>query len=186
MKKTLVLAISAALLSACGSNEVKRIESEDTVGGIDVIKVVKLEDKEIVPVWYLDPGVDTAAVVFATSTAISDDMEYAVVKATHQAQATLGSKIAARSSGQFKQHTSDSRSTATSNSAQQSSFTSISKFKNVPVAGYRVVNKAVFREGSRYRAYVNLALGTGGQPYIADPSIVNSTEASQAYSSLEQ
>jgi len=166
MKKMIVVIACATFLGACSSTgkTTSRIDADDTIGGIDVVKVASVE-KEMVPVWYLDPGADTDDVMYAVSTAMSNDMEYAVTRATHQAQSMLANKIAARSSGKFKQYVSESQT--------QSSFATVTQFKNVPVTNYRVVNKAVFKEGGAYRAYVNLAYATSTRGYSTMSSANN-------------
>jgi hypothetical protein len=161
MKKIIAIAIGTAMLAGCATDPgVSRIDPDDTIAGVDVVNVAKVNSANMVPVWYLDPGAEEGSVIYASGTGLADDLEFAISKAMHSAKVKLGDRVAGQASAKFKQYTSDNRRGATSIAMQKTQSSTMTHYKDVSVNGYTVENTAVFKEGSLYRSYVQLSLNT--------------------------
>jgi hypothetical protein len=111
-----------------------------------------------VPKWYINVQEDTDNKVFGAGTGISDDMQFSLDKAMHEAKIVMADKMAAKSSYQLSRFMSDNASGSLSKSVEKSQKVSNSGFKNIDVSDYIVVKKEILKEGSRYRSYVLLQL----------------------------
>lgn len=122
------------------------------------IETTTVGENQKVPDWYLEPGNDTSDEVFASASAISDNMEFSMAKASHQARIILAEKIASTSSETLKQFNSDNAKNGTSKTTQATEQVTKSEFNAINVGGYRIQEKAVFREGNMYRSFILLSL----------------------------
>lgn len=144
--KTAVAAGIVMTLAGCSS-----LNSTTTIEKVD-------PNAAQVPEWYLVPGEDSESVVFASATSVSDDMEFAIAKASHQARVILAEKIASTATESMKQFKSDNAKGGTSLSTQTTEMVTKSEFNDVNVSGYRIIQKKVYREDDMYRVYVLVSL----------------------------
>jgi hypothetical protein len=161
MKNEKLIAVSIAVLFTTGCSITGTSKNEVLEPDTHVIRQIKKES--IVPKWYLDYPTDTTAKVFASATAKSDDMQFSMDKALHDAKVIVGDKLSTTVGAEFKHYIADNGAGDLGTSVQESEHVSKSGFTNVNVSGYVVENKAVFRESNHYRSYVLISLDKGNR-----------------------
>ncbi len=172
MKKLVMVSAIAIALGGCS-----------TFSGTTKIETVDPKSAEV-PTWYLNPGADSEDTVYSASTAVSDNLEFAVSKASHQARIVLAEKIASTASETLKQYNSDNAKGGTSTSRQMTEQVTKSEFSNVNVSGYRLIEKKIYRDGDMYRAYVLMSLSRT-PTQTAVPVELSQTEADRAVTALD-
>ena len=153
MKKTLLLIPVIALLAACGTTDPyqKRADNERERQEKYVERVI---DKA--PKWMLDPPISNSA-VFAAGTSASGDYSFAFQKA----KADAYGKICMSAGGTASQRTKVYKADTDVASSELSEMVLRTQCKEVDLTGVEVKDKKIISEGSRYRAYVLVALPTG-------------------------
>jgi len=116
--------------------------------------MVEIKEENAVPEWYVNPQSGNEAIVYGAGTAVSEDLQFALDKAMHQAKIDLGDKLSAIVSSEMKSTISD----GAIGTIQENSKVAKSGYKNVDVSKYKVINKVVFKEEERFRTYVLLKL----------------------------
>lgn len=165
--KKLMIAASLVALAGCSANPFKS----------DTTQIKASSGANSVPTWYLETPKDNGVIIYASATGISDDMQFSMDKAMHEAKVTLGDKVGTLVSSETKKYIGDNAAGALSRTTQKTERVSKSGFKNVNVSNYIVQNKAIFTEGSNYRTYVLLSLNIEGAPE-PEPEVTNDfTEA---------
>ena len=107
-----------------------------------------------VPKWFFDYPKDTDENVYAVATGQSDDMQFAIDKAMHDAKVTVADKLQNYINGDFKRIITDSGSVINGNTSQKTTKITQSIIDELPLGGYVVENKIVLNESNGYRAFV--------------------------------
>jgi len=172
-----ILGVAAAtlLLAGCSGNPLKgeTTKIEQSVDGTDTV-----------PTWYIEPQTDTDATIYAAATGLSDDLQFSIDKAMHQAKVLLGDKLAATTSAEVKRFVGDNGTGGLSQTSQQTQQVSKSGFKNVNVSSYTVDKKAVAKEGVFYRTYILLRLDVNDAPTPNTFSEEDRAKADEALNNL--
>ena len=116
------------VLSACSS-------TGNINKGVNVNDVLLRGGSEV-PKWFFDYPKDTDDIVYAVATGQSDDMQFAIDKAMHDAKISVADKLQNHINGDFKRIITDSI------------------INELPMGGYVVENKIVLNERNGYRAFV--------------------------------
>ena len=144
--KTTIAIILMFVLSACSTTG--NISKDVTVN--DVL----LRGGSEVPKWFFDYPKDTDENVYAVATGQSDDMQFAIDKAMHDAKVTVADKLQNYINGDFKRIITDSGSVINGNTSQKTTKITQSIIDELPLGGYVVENKIVLNESNGYRAFV--------------------------------
>lgn len=144
--KTTIAIILMFVLSACSTtgNINKDVQVND----------VLLRGGSEVPKWFFDYPKDTDENVYAVATGQSDDMQFAIDKAMHDAKVTVADKLQNYINGDFKRIITDSGSVINGNTSQKTTKITQSIIDELPMGGYVVENKIVLNESNGYRAFV--------------------------------
>jgi hypothetical protein len=169
--KAYVLPIVAALsLSACSSIGQKE-QPPIKVGGMDV------------PNWFLAVPEDKESVIYAVGTGHSDDMQFSIDKAMHEAKVGLGDKIAARTSAEVKTFITDSGKGGQGISSRKSTKLAKSGFTNVDISNYTVEHRMVIMDGIYYRTFIQMSVDPTNRQVV--DNAFNNTDDSEANKALE-
>jgi hypothetical protein len=143
-----------------------------------------------VPDWYAKLPQDTEATIYAVATAVSQDMQFAVDKATQDAKVVLASRMGDYVSAKMKQFVAETGSGDNASLLQDANKVSASLFTSVSLAGYRVEKQQLSPLGGKYRAFVLLAYPVGEANRLLveklrqNEQVKSSLEASKAYKEL--
>lgn len=157
MKNTLIIGALALTLAGCSSinplsNTTKIEKSEFT--------------RDEFPSWYLEVQNDSNGIIHGVGTGLSDDMQFALDKAMHEAKIVIADKMAAKTSYELKRFISDNAAGRSGATIEKSQKISKSSFKDVDVSNYSVLKKEVMKEDGRFRAYVLLSLDANDRTNI--------------------
>lgn len=153
MKMKIALVLGALALSGCSSLQM----SDNTT-------IQESKGTDTVPTWYLEPSIDSEIKIYSVGTGVSDDLQFSLDKAMHEAKLILGDKIGATASADYKRYISDNAKGSLSETVQETQKVSKSGFKDIDVSMYTVTKKSVLKEGSMYRTYVMLELKVDDKP----------------------
>ena len=162
------IAALAVVLSGCSSLGKKEfVEIEKAESGVDKV-----------PTWYVEPQEDQGTIIFGSGTGLSDDLQFSMDKAMHEAKLVLADKMSTEATSSVNRYITDSASGAQSKTIQKTEKTSKTGFEKINVGNYDIVNRSVFKERSFYRTYVLLRLNTdevdvGSVPVITMPLTQN-------------
>lgn len=143
----------------------KVVEPVDAAVVVKDTVTIKKEDE--VPEWYINLPKDTEVAIFGSGSGLSADLQFSMDKAMHQAKVILGDKLSNKVSMEMRSYISDNSSTG-GRTVEDTKKLSKSGFKGVDVSAYTVVKKAVFKERSRFRAYVLLEIDPSDRPITVD------------------
>ena len=184
MKKLIVLLPLFALLAACGTTDpyAKRAE-------VDRERQEKYVERSIdkAPKWMLEVPKSSSA-VYASGTATSPDMEMAFSKAKLLAYG----KICMTAGGTVDQQSRVFRQDIGNSSSENSELAIRAMCRQVDVTGIETNQKVIISEGSRYRAYVLIALPLGDANQLrkdkldTELSKETGTRAKEAFKELDQ
>jgi PBP1b-binding outer membrane lipoprotein LpoB len=176
MKPVISVIAAAVLLTACSGNPFKK----------DFVEIEKVDTKaDTVPVWYLDVEKDSDQYIHAVGTGLSDDLQFSLDKALHEAKLTLADKLSANATMDFKRFVGDNQKGGLGISSQKTQKVSKTSFKNVDVSKYVVDNKLVQKEAQQYRTYVQLRLDVVNRPIVNNYAQSDEVAADQAFESLD-
>jgi hypothetical protein len=189
----IVAAMTTLVIGACatpkpGSPEATLLEQQQAK--IDQKKQAQ-ESIGAMPDWYSAPPAD-GITINAAATAVSNDMQLAVDKATQDAKANLADKLQGLMSGKMKQFVSESGSSDNSDLQKESTRVSSNLFTNVSLAGYIVKEQKLIQQGTGFRSFVLVSYPIGMAnrllvEKIKENSLLNTKlAASKAYEELER
>ena len=140
------------VLSACSStgNINKGVKVND----------VLLRGGSEVPNWFFDYPKDTDELVYAVATGQSDDMQFAIDKAMHDAKVELADKMYHKINADFKRFITDSGNITSGNTVQETTKISQNVIAQVMVSGYKVINKQIINIDGQFRTFVLLEYNT--------------------------
>lgn len=154
MNKSLVLIPIVALLAACGTTKDAYQQRADDARERQEKAVARSLDKA--PDWVLKvPKSDSA--IYASGTAVSPDLEMAVNKAKILAYG----KICMTAGGEVDQRSRVYRADVGDTSTENSEIAIRAVCRKVDVTGVEPNQKVIIAEGTKYRAYVLVALPLG-------------------------
>jgi len=175
MKNVLIVGVLAFTLAGCSSinplSSTTKIEESDFV-------------KDEFPSWYLEVQQDTPEIVYGVGTGLSDDMQFSLDKAMHEAKIVIADKIAAESSYEMKRFISDNSSGYSAKTIEKTQKVSKSGFKNIDVSKYVVQKKEIMKEDGKFRAYVLLKLDVANRPVSTSISSEDQAAAQAAMDNL--
>ena len=153
MNKTLLLLPVVALLAACSTKDVyeKRADADRQRQERYVERVI---DKS--PDWMTKVPISSSA-VYSSGTSSSGDYSMAV----HKAKTDAYAKICMTAGGTASQRTKVYKADTAQSSSELSEMVIRSSCKEVDITGVEVSDKKIIQEGTRYRAYVLIALPIG-------------------------
>lgn len=153
MKKALLLLPIAAILAACGTTDPygKRADQERA-------RQERLVNRTVdqAPDWMIKPPTSASA-VYAGGTSSSGDLSMAL----HKAKADAYAKICMSAGGTVSQRTKIYKADTSTTSSELSEMVIRSACKEINITGVETADKKIIAEGTRYRAYVLIALPTG-------------------------
>lgn len=175
MKNVIGIGLMSSLIVLTGCSSVG--EKSEPVGLMDekIVEPVdsppadtlKIKKEDEVPMWYIDLPKDTEVAIYGSGSGLSADLQFSMDKAMHQAKVILGDKLSNKVSMEMRSYISDNSSTG-GRTVEDTKKLSKSGFKGVDVSAYTVVKKAVFKERSRFRAYVLLEIDPSDRPITVD------------------
>jgi hypothetical protein len=154
MKKVLILIPIVALLAACGTTRDAYERRADNERERQEKYVERVIDQS--PKWMINVPISNSA-VFAAGTSASGDYSMAFQKA----KADAYGKICMAAGGTASQRTKIYKADTATSSSELSEMVLRTSCQEVDLTGVEVKEKKVIQEGTRYRAYVLVALPTG-------------------------
>ena len=153
MKKTLLLIPIIATLAACGSTDpyAKRADAERERQERYVERTI-----DQAPKWMIVTPISNSA-VYAAGTSASGDYSMAFQKA----KADAYGKICMTAGGTASQRTKIYKTDTAQASTELSEMVIRTQCKEVDLTGVEISERKIIAEGTRYRAYVLVALPTG-------------------------
>jgi hypothetical protein len=149
MKNALIIGALALTLAGCSSinplSKTTQIEESDF-------------KKDEFPSWYLEVHQDTDGIVYGVGTGLSDDMQFSLDKAMHEAKIVIADKLSAKTSYELKRFISDNSTGRNGSTIQKSQKVSKSSFKDIDVSHYTVMKKEIMKEDGEFRSYVLIKL----------------------------
>ena len=76
----------------------------------------------------------------------------------HQAKIVLGDKISTKVSAEIKTYMADNSSVGNGITVEETQRVSKSGFKDIDVSSYEIINKSVYQERNKFRAFILLSL----------------------------
>lgn len=179
MRTPLIVAALAVALSGCSSMGIGKkefTEIQKTETGVDKV-----------PTWYVEPQADEGTIIYGSGTGLSDDLQFSMDKAIHEAKLVLADKMSSEATADVKRFISDNAAGGQSKTTQKTQKVSKTGFKNVNVSNYDIVNRSVFKEKALYRTYILIKLNTEDVDQLSSNTF-NSTDnnvADQAFTVLD-
>jgi hypothetical protein len=152
--KALLLIPVIALLAACGTTKDSYERHTDAERERQEKYVQRTIDKA--PDWMLKTPISNSA-VYSSGTAVSGDYNMAF----HKAKTYAYGKICMTAGGTVDQRSKIYRADTDVASSEMSELVIRSSCKGVDLTGVEVTDRKIMAEGTRYRAYVLVALPTG-------------------------
>lgn len=190
---TLVAGMAVLTISACatpkpGTPEATYLEHQQAK--VDQKKQAS-ESISAMPEWFNSPPAD-GIIINSAATGFSNDMQFAIDKATQDAKAGLADKLNGLMSGKMRKFISESGSADNVELQHDADKVSKSLFVNVSLAGYTVKEQKVIQQGTGFRSYVLVSYPIGQanrllMERIKENSLLNSKlAASKAYEELDR
>lgn len=153
MKKVLTIVPLVAMLAACGTTDpyAKRADAERQRQERYVERTI-----DQAPKWMIQTPVSNSA-VYAAGTSVSGDYSFAFQKA----KADAYGKICMAAGGTASQRTKVYKADTAQSSSEMSEMVLRTSCKEVDLTGVEITERKIIPEGTRYRAYVLVALPTG-------------------------
>lgn len=161
------LITSLAVLAGCSSTQ---MDSEH-IGIMDTDEIVVPDDAppvvippvvtnipENIPEWYINLPRDSEETIYGSGAGLSEDLQFSLDKALHQAKVILGDKISSSVSSELKTYMADNSAIGSGATVEETQRVSKSGYKNVDVSEYEIVSKSVHRERNKFRSFILLSL----------------------------
>lgn len=161
MNKVFYLVGAMALLGGCSSmsmndNDPNIMDRPPEV--IDKPPEAVTIGKTTVPSWFLEMPEDTESRIYSVGTGISDDLQFSIDKAVHDAKINLADKMASKSSAEIKAFISDNGKGGQGQTTRKIQKVSKSGFKNIDVSRYTIEERSVVQDRRYFRTYVQLSI----------------------------
>lgn len=156
LKTRVALAVAALALSACASAPApapKVVEPNFTSNAV----------AGKIPAWFLKQPESTASAIYVVGTAKSADLSMVEHKAVIDAQSKLAYKLAGEVDSMAKDYKREAGEEFSQTTEQATRRTAT----GVKVAGYTVVDRVLYPEGSGFRTYILLKYTVQAQPVAA-------------------
>lgn len=144
------------------------------------------------PDWYLSPPPDEEAAIYASGTAVSSDLQFAIDRAVLGAKRTLADRVNSKVSAKMKEFLAESGVAEDPQTLADSQSTTINLITEVNLSGYGVKDRKVLAQGGGYRAYalVQYPLGQANRMLLdqirKNARLETKVQASKAYQELEK
>ena len=178
------LVSSLALLGGCSSMQIDKNDSGIMVeeGMTEIVDSPGRSDS--IPNWYIDLPNDSSDRIYGSGSGLSSDLQFSLDKALHQAKIVLGDKMSNTVSSEIKTYMSDNSSVGSGITVEETQRVSKSGFKDVDISKYNIENKEVFKEDTKFRAYILLSLDPRGrnekpQDNVATPVEIEAIKQAQ-------
>ena len=119
---------------------------------------VKSNLPDNIPDWYINLPRDTEEKIYGSGAGLSSDLQFSMDKAMHQAKIVLGDKISTKVSAEIKTYMADNSSVGNGITVEETQRVSKSGFKDIDVSSYEIINKSVYQERNKFRAFILLSL----------------------------
>ena len=161
--------IGVAILSGCSSltggltsddlntSNIALADNAKVVAGKDSAPIITQVPDDIPP-WYINFPKDTNTLIYGSGSGLSNDLQFSMDKALHQAKIILGDKISTDVSAEIKTYMADNSAIGNGVTVEETQRVSKSGFKNVDVSAYEVKNKHIYQEQNKFRSFILLEL----------------------------
>ena len=157
------LVASLAVLGGC---QLTQEVAHDDPGIMVVPDAIEVTDKppvetnlpDNIPDWYINLPRDTEEKIYGSGAGLSSDLQFSMDKAMHQAKIVLGDKISTKVSAEIKTYMADNSSVGNGITVEETQRVSKSGFKDIDVSSYEIINKSVYQERNKFRAFILLSL----------------------------
>ena len=132
----------------------------DAVEVVDTPPVPEVKNNlpDGIPDWYINLPRDTEEKIYGSGAGLSSDLQFSMDKAMHQAKIVLGDKISTKVSAEIKTYMADNSSVGNGITVEETQRVSKSGFKDIDVSSYEIINKSVYQERNKFRAFILLSL----------------------------
>jgi hypothetical protein len=132
----------------------------DVVEVVDTPPVPEVKNNlpDNIPDWYINLPRDTEEKIYGSGAGLSSDLQFSMDKAMHQAKIVLGDKISTKVSAEIKTYMADNSSVGNGITVEETQRVSKSGFKDIDVSSYEIINKSVYQERNKFRAFILLSL----------------------------
>ena len=160
------LVTSLAVLGGCQLTQEVAQDDPGIMVVPDVVEVVDTPPKpevksnlpDNIPDWYINLPRDTEEKIYGSGAGLSSDLQFSMDKAMHQAKIVLGDKISTKVSAEIKTYMADNSSVGNGITVEETQRVSKSGFKDIDVSSYEIINKSVYQERNKFRAFILLSL----------------------------
>lgn len=160
------LVASLAVLGGCQLTQEVAQDDPGIMVIPDVVEVVDTPPKpevknnlpDNIPDWYINLPRDTEEKIYGSGAGLSSDLQFSMDKAMHQAKIVLGDKISTKVSAEIKTYMADNSSVGNGITVEETQRVSKSGFKDIDVSSYEIINKSVYQERNKFRAFILLSL----------------------------
>ncbi len=132
----------------------------DVVEVVDTPPVPEVKNNlpDNIPDWNINLPRDTEEKIYGSGAGLSSDLQFSMDKAMHQAKIVLGDKISTKVSAEIKTYMADNSSVGNGITVEETQRVSKSGFKDIDVSSYEIINKSVYQERNKFRAFILLSL----------------------------
>lgn len=153
MKKS-ILCLCVLGIVGCSSTKVAEVKIPEGSRSATQYPVNKVE----FPEWYISLPKEENA-IYASSTEISSDLQYAIDKAAMSAKREIAFKLSNDFSQKYKEYTSETNYSSKEKMARETERLVIANSLNVNLVGVQRIKSEVIREGNQYRAFLLVRYG---------------------------
>lgn len=191
-KTSILLLVTAAIAAGCSTPKIGTPEYVEYQERERIKSMTKLAEQTLdkAPDWFIKPPVDAKA-VYAAATDYSNDLQFAIDKATLSAKVGLAAQINSKVSSKMKEFAHESGFGTDAQINREIERVSSETVTEVSLSGYSNPRREIFQQGTGFRAYVLLRYPIGEANRLAVQQTKKSNlldakiRASKAFQELE-